>query len=134
MRVNDGHAGVNGRLAVRITAVVGTMWCAYAFVALAAYGLPAAMRGGAAGFVQWASSQFIQLVLLPVIIVGQNVQARAADKRAEQTFFDAEAILHETAALQNHLHAQDEELTTHLKLLAAITGAVNTLPGELGRR
>jgi hypothetical protein len=36
------------------------------------------------------------LVLLPIIIVGQNVQARAADKRSEQTYSDAEAILHRT--------------------------------------
>jgi hypothetical protein len=72
-------AGINGRLAVRITRTVGTMWCAYAFAMLALYGLPAALNGG---FVQWASSNFIQLVLLPVIIVGQNVQASASDARA----------------------------------------------------
>jgi len=34
---------------------------------------------------------FLQLVLLSVIMVGQNVQAAAADKRAEATFHDASA-------------------------------------------
>lgn len=110
-KVADEHVGINGWLAIHVTAIVGTMWCAYAFTALSLYGLPAALSGGPAGFVQWASSQFIQLVLLPVIIVGQNVQSAAADKRAEQTYNDAEAILHEATELQEHMHAQDEELT-----------------------
>jgi hypothetical protein len=50
-------------------------------------------------------------VLLPIIMVGQNVQAAAADKRAEATFHDASATLHEMAHVQGHLAAQDELLT-----------------------
>ena len=50
---------------------------------------------------------FLQLVLLSVIMVGQNVQAAAADKRAEATFHDASATLHEVAHVQGHLAAQD---------------------------
>jgi hypothetical protein len=46
-----------------------------------------------------------------VIMVGQNVQAAAADKRAEATFHDASATLHEMAHVQGHLAAQDELLT-----------------------
>ena len=40
--------------------------------------------------VLWLSSEFIQLVLLPIIIVGQNIQSRAADARATKTFEDVE--------------------------------------------
>jgi hypothetical protein len=54
---------------------------------------------------------FLQLVLLSIIMVGQNVQAAAADKRAEATFHDASATLHEMAHVQGHLAAQDELLT-----------------------
>ena len=54
---------------------------------------------------------FLQLVLLSIIMVGQNVQAAAADKRAEATFHDASATLHEVAHVQGHLAAQDELLT-----------------------
>ena len=54
---------------------------------------------------------FLQLVLLSIIMVGQNVQAAAADKRAEATFNDASATLHEVAHVQGHLAAQDELLT-----------------------
>ncbi|MGE0598121.1 MAG: hypothetical protein AB7J35_13310 [Dehalococcoidia bacterium] len=42
-----------------------------------------------------------------VIIVGQNLQAEAADKRAEATYKDAEAVLHECVQIQEHLSAQD---------------------------
>jgi hypothetical protein len=44
-------------------------------------------------------------------MVGQNVQAAAADKRAEATFHDASAALHELAHVQGHLGAQDALLS-----------------------
>jgi hypothetical protein len=44
-------------------------------------------------------------------MVGQNVQAAAADKRSEATFHDASATLHEVAHVQEHLAAQDELLS-----------------------
>jgi len=50
----------------------------------------------------WLSSSFLQLVLLPIIIVGQNIQARAADKRSEDTYKDAEAVLKESEEIQKH--------------------------------
>jgi hypothetical protein len=88
------------------------MWCAYAFAALALVSLPSAIASGSAvTLVSWISQTFLQLVLLSVIIVGQNVQAAAADKRAEATYHDASATLHEVAHVQGHLAAQDELLT-----------------------
>lgn len=73
--------------------------------------LPDAIRAGAAAVVSWVAQTFLQLVLLSIIMVGQNVQAEAADKRAEATFHDASATLHEVAHLQGHLAAQDTLLT-----------------------
>jgi hypothetical protein len=101
----------NSRLGLRITTAVGTMVCAYAFTLWALYGLPNAIKSGPSGLVLWGSSEFAQLVLLPIIIVGQNLQAKASDKRAEQTFLDAEAVLHEAAQIQAHLAAQDAEIS-----------------------
>ncbi|NNN19994.1 MAG: hypothetical protein HKL84_09110 [Acidimicrobiaceae bacterium] len=87
------------------------MWCAYAFAALAIVSLPAAITSGnPVVLVSWISQTFLQLVLLSVIIVGQNVLAAAADKRAEATYNDADAVLHEVIKLQEHLLAQDEIL------------------------
>jgi len=51
---------------------------------------------------------------LSIIIVGTNVQSSAADKRAEDTYADAEAVLHEAMQIQQHLAAQDEALDSIL--------------------
>ncbi len=75
---------VNTRLAVAITKAVGSMWCAYLFALIALISLPAALHSGdPIIIVSWIAQTFLQLVLLPIIIVGQNVQAAADDARAE---------------------------------------------------
>jgi hypothetical protein len=113
------RVGFNGKIGVLITTVVGTMWAAYLFTLLALVSLPAAIKSGdRIIIVAWIAQTFLQLVLLPVIIVGQNVQSRAADKRADQTYQDAEAILHECMELQKHLQAQDEAIDSLVKRLA----------------
>jgi hypothetical protein len=101
----------NTKVAIVITTVVGSMWCAYAFALFDLISLPDAIRSGPAALVSWVAQTFLQLVLLSVIMVGQNVQAAAADKRAEATFHDASATLHEVAHVQGHLEAQDVLLT-----------------------
>ena len=105
----------NAWLAVKITNGVGTMWCAYAFTAVALTGLPTALRPGGAGIISWIAQTFLQLVLLSIIIVGQNIAAAASDARSEGTFKDAEAILSEALEIQKHLRAQDQELIAVLK-------------------
>jgi hypothetical protein len=75
---------LNAAVAVRITRIVGTMYCAYAFTLIALVALPTAIeQGSPTVLVNWLSSNFLQLVLLPIIIVGQNVISAAQDARAE---------------------------------------------------
>jgi hypothetical protein len=107
----------NTFLALKITAGVGTMWCAYAFAALALFSLPTALRGGLAPTITWTAQTFLQLVLLSIIIVGQNVQSAAADARAQATYEDADAVLHTALEIQQHMEAQDREIE---KILDAI--------------
>jgi hypothetical protein len=110
-KVDDGRVGLNGRIGLFVTAVVGTMWCAYLFTIIALISLPDTITSGdSIIIVAWISQAFLQLVLLPVIIVGQNLQGRAADKRGEQTYKDAEAVLHECLEIQRHLNEQDQKL------------------------
>ena len=101
----------NTQVAILVTRVVGTMWCAYAFALFDLISLPEAIRSGASAIVSWVAQTFLQLVLLSIILVGQNVQGAAADKRSEATFHDASATLHEVAHVQGHLAAQDLLLT-----------------------
>lgn len=100
-------ARFNKFLGTKITKAVGTMWCAYAFAALALVSLPQAIAGGTAPLIAWIAQTFIQLVLLSIIMVGQNIAGEATDKRAIATYNDAEALLHEAMQIQQHLEAQD---------------------------
>ena len=98
----------NSRLGLGITIVVGSMWAAYVFTLLTLISLPSAIKShDAIIIVAWIAQTFLQLVLLPIIIVGQNIQAAAADKRAEQTYLDSEAVLQEAEKIQAHLLVQD---------------------------
>jgi len=110
---------INARVGLKITLIVGTMWCAYLFTLLALVSAPAAFRSGnSLIIVAWIAQTFLQLVLLPIIIVGQNVQAAAADARAQATYDDAAAVLEEARQIQAHLAAQDAALE---QILAATT-------------
>lgn len=121
-KTRDQHVGTNGRIALLLTTVVGSMWCAYAFAVLALVALPSALGGGLLPLIQWVSQTFIQLVMLSVIMVGQNILGKAADQRADMTYKDAEAILQEAEQIQAHLKAQDAALNTLLDRVAAKVG------------
>lgn len=122
----------NTRVAILITRAVGSMWCAYAFALFDLISLPDAIRDGPSAIVTWVAQTFLQLVLLSVIMVGQNVQAAAADQRAEATFHDTSATLHEVAHIQGHLAAQDILLTKIAdKLGIEPVPVIDAPPGEL---
>ena len=114
--------GLNERIGLAVTKRVGTMWAAYVFFGLSLVSLPAALASGnEIVIVSWIAQTFLQLVLLPIIIVGQNIQAKSSDERAIATYEDAGAILEEAKQIQEHLKAQDvtiADLTAQLKKLA----------------
>ena len=124
--------GLNSRIAVALTAGVGTMWCAYAFSLLALMVMPQAIHGGLLTFVQWVSQTFIQLVMLSVIMVGQAILGQASDKRAEMTYKDAEATFHEAQQIQAHLKEQDDAINAILDRLEKLEPKL--APGRKPRR
>ena len=85
--------GVNAKIAVFLTNIVGSMWCAYVFGIIALLGLKAALHPGGEGIIAWIAQTFLQLVLLSVIMVGQNVQSEASDVRSQHTYDDTVEIL-----------------------------------------
>jgi hypothetical protein len=85
--------GVNAKIAVFLTNIVGSMWCAYVFAVIALLGLGPALKPGGEGIIAWIAQTFLQLVLLSVIMVGQNVQSEASDLRSEHTYDDTVQIL-----------------------------------------
>lgn len=92
----------NRWLAIRITNGVGTMWCAYAFALLAFVSLPDAINGGTSTIISWIAQTFLQLVLLSIIIVGQNI----AGEKTEGVIVDTHnVLLSEFDFLRSHLGA-----------------------------
>src|SRR5450755_2555351 len=86
--------GFNAKFAVVITRGVGTMACAYLFAVIAFISLPSALNSGQLiVIISWIAQTFLQLVLLSIIMVGQNVQSKASDARSERTYEDAVTIL-----------------------------------------
>ena len=98
----------NKRVAIRVTKMVGSMTCAWAFCLLALCSLPAVLsafsvfhstfpnwliKTSVIALVAWVAQTFVQLVLLSVIMVGQDVQGKASDARSAKMFEDTELIV-----------------------------------------
>ena len=111
-KIND----FNANLAARITTGVATMWCAYAFALVALISLPAAIKSGdLITIVAWVAQTFLQLVLLSIIMVGQNVASASVEKKITETH---EASLGEFE-LAKEARAINKEEIKELKQIAS---------------
>jgi uncharacterized membrane protein len=107
----------NGRIASRLTRQLGSMWMFYvsgltqvAWIGLAEAGVQR-FDSYPFRFMTFLST-LAQLIFMMVIMVGQDVLGRAADRRSEQTFLDAGAILHECRRMKTRLTAQDRVINS----------------------
>lgn len=111
------------RLALRITKHVGTigffliifcwtlLWLGWNLLAPAPYQFDPPM-----GFVLWLFiSNLIQIMLLPLIMVGQNIQARHADLRPENDLEVNIKAEQEIELVLHHLEYQNAILTAMLE-------------------
>lgn len=74
----------NSWIAVKITNGVGTMWCAYAFLILDLFMLPPVIQSHSTMiWVTYIAQTVLQLILLPIIMVGQNVIQAQNEAKAE---------------------------------------------------
>lgn len=120
-QARKAELGLNERIGLAVTKRVGTMWAAYVFFGLSLVSLPAAISSAnEIVIVSWIAQTFLQLVLLPIIIVGQNIQSKSSDDRAIATYEDAGAILEESKEIQAHLGVQDEALSTLVERVSAL--------------
>ena len=116
-----GPKGVNQKIGYLITKGVGTMWAAYVFFLLSLVSLPAViMQGDPVLIVSWIAQTCLQLVLLPIIIVGQNIQAASSERRAILTYEDSAAVLEEANQIQKHLDHQDQLLQNLVSRLESL--------------
>jgi hypothetical protein len=143
-------ARFNSRLGVAVTKAVGSMWCAYIFTLLALLSLPAVLTqagfvpetffphwlvaAGLIALVAWIAQTFLQLVLLSIIIVGQDVQSQAADARSALTFEHTNTIMDRVdentqGGIKAVLDAQASDTRTVLAAVAAVNKRLDAIEG-----
>ena len=106
------------RLALKITAFVGSMWCAYIFTLIALISLPGVISThNVVNIVSWVAQTFLQLVLLSIIMVGQNLQSRHSELRAEEDFKVNRKAEKEIEELQARTIRLEEHILKLVKIL-----------------
>jgi hypothetical protein len=109
-----GIAKFNYWIAVKITTGVGTMWCAYAFLLIDLIMLPPVIKAQSVMvWVTYIAQTVLQLVLLPIIMVGQNVIQSQNEAKADT---DHKTLTY-LATLQDE---QMQELKNQTELLVRI--------------
>lgn len=115
------------RIALVITTAAGTMYAVYFFALFMA------------GWILWQSflsknpfdpypfafllfiGNIIQLLLMPLIMVGQNLQGRHAEIRAEEEFKTTESSYRDIERILLHLDKQDKQMEKQLDLITKLS-------------
>ena len=123
-RINE----FNRRVAEKITSFVSTMWCAYIFAALALISLPAAIKtGDVVVIVAWIAQTFLQLVLLSIIMVGQQVSSQSVEEMIKETHT---ASLGEFELAKEARAIADQELKELKKIASEMHQVLRDIEGK----
>jgi uncharacterized membrane protein len=134
---STAYTRFNARVAAWVTARIGSMWTVYICLAVTAIWMVLGSRQ-VLGFDPYPYpfllflGNVVQLLLIFVILLGQQVLGQSADRRAMRTYDYAEAIVVDCEQIQNHLIAQDALLGTRTGLLGSPSGLLGSPSGLLG--
>lgn len=118
----------NEKLAAKITSGVATMWCAYAFAIIALVSLPSAIKSGdVITIVSWVAQTFLQLVLLSIIMVGQNVGSKSLEQKINETH---EASLGEFELAKEARRFAQQELAELKNITSEIHRVIRDIEGK----
>jgi uncharacterized membrane protein len=129
-------AGYNTQIAVWLTEHVGSMWTAYIFAMIAIiglFGILGLISPVVALLVAWISQTFIQLVLLPIIMVGQNVLGRKSELQADEAFATTMKTYADIEVVMKHLDSQDKKIYALEQLIQAQTDSILTIVQDLAK-
>jgi hypothetical protein len=137
----------NKRAAVWITRNIGTMTAFWAFTVLSAFVAPSCLF--AAGYIRWHTfitsfgfellatlilSTWLELALMPAIMVGQNLASAASDARSAKQFEDTEAVKSNTDLAVDRLDTRTAGgLAEVLAAIDDLSGRVDALTRQRGR-
>jgi uncharacterized membrane protein len=110
--IHRQHLSASDKIALFVTKHLGTMEFFYLCVVLVTIPLiyPTTLP-----VVQYISSGYLQLIFLPLIMVGQNLQGRHAELRAQHDYETNVKAEKEIEAILLHLEKQDEMMLEILK-------------------
>ncbi|MEN9916023.1 MAG: hypothetical protein RL725_698 [Actinomycetota bacterium] len=119
---------INQKIATKITSFVSTMWCAYIFAAIALISLPAAIKSGdRIVIVAWVAQTFLQLVLLSIIMVGQDSSSKGMQQKIDET--------HTASLAEFELAKKSQEIATkEMAALKEITSEMHQIIRDLEKR
>ena len=103
--IHKSRLSKTDELALFITTRVGTMGFFYFCLALVTMPL---IFSSTMPIIQYLSSGYLQLILLPLILVGQNLQSRHSELRAQHDYETNLKAEKEIEAILLHLEKQDE--------------------------
>ncbi len=103
---------LSDRVALKATGIVGTM--GFFFFCIIMVTIPLIFRD-TMPVVQYISSGYLQLIFLPLIMVGQNLQSKHTELRAENDYQINLKAEHEIEVLYKHLEYQNAILITMMK-------------------
>jgi hypothetical protein len=119
---------INQVIAIKITSFVSTMWCAYIFAAIALISLPAAIKSGdRIVIVAWIAQTFLQLVLLSIIMVGQDSSSKGMQQKIDET--------HTASLAEFELAKKSQEIANkEMAALKEITSEMHQIIRDLEKR
>jgi len=121
--IHKNQLGLQDKIALTLTTAAGTMYAVYFFALTMA------------GWMLWQThytqrpfdpypfafllflGNIIQLLLMPLIMVGQNIQGRHAEIRSEEEFKTTESIYKDIEHILIRLDEQDKATTKQTKLI-----------------
>jgi uncharacterized membrane protein len=127
--IHKQRLGFQDRVAMVITGAVGTMYAVYLFALFIAGWM--VWQGYAAhqpfdpypfAFLLFLGN-IVQLLLMPLIMVGQNLQSRHAEVRDEEEYRTTMSSYKDIEQILQRLDAQDQMLLKQTKLIEALERA-----------
>jgi hypothetical protein len=115
-QVKKETLSANDKIALRATAIFGSMWmfwglCVWSFIPLFPQLAPFK------DFVLYISAGIIQLIALPLLLVGSNLLGKHAEIRADEEFKTTSTSYRDIGHIMKHLSAQDDELLKQTRML-----------------
>ena len=119
--------GFQDKIALFITGAVGTMYAVYFFIFFLASWMLWQTYFDSKPFDPFPFAfllflgNIVQLLLMPLIMVGQNLQGKHSQIRADEEYKTTVSSFHDIEKIILHLNKQDEQMQKQLDILVALS-------------